>query len=201
MRIVGGKHKGRTIEVPMRSPLRPTSERMREALFNRLVHGGHGEGGGSILVEATVMDAFCGTGALGLEALSRGAARVYFVDKDPIALDCARRNARTYGEFEHCRFLLADATKPMRAPEPCKIVFMDPPYADEVAEEALGRIVEGGWIEAGGIVAIEIEARGNAYSPPLGFSLIDARIYGRGLSLLLRYTPEGWRAKSPVGEA
>lgn len=201
MRIVGGKHKGRTIEVPMRSQLRPTSERMREALFNRLVHGGHGAGGGSILVDAIVMDAFCGTGALGLEALSRGATRAYFLDKDPIALDCARRNARTYGEFEHCRFLLTDATKATKAPEPCKVVFMDPPYADDLTEEALNRIAEGGWIEPGGIVSVEIEAHGNAYAPPLGFALIDARIYGRGLSLLLRYTPQGWRPKNPVEES
>jgi 16S rRNA (guanine966-N2)-methyltransferase len=93
MRIVAGRHKGRNIQAPSGTDIRPTTDRVRESVFNILEHRGWGDGGLSILSDARVLDAFCGTGACGLEALSRGARHVTFLDNSKIEIDLCRRNS------------------------------------------------------------------------------------------------------------
>src|SRR5215470_8012958 len=116
MRIVAGRLKGRRLLVPKGREIRPTADRTRQALFDLLEHGHLRTGEGSAVVDAVVLDAFCGTGALGLEAFSRGAAEVSFMDSSSAAIDCARANARALGVS--AQFLLADATNPPRARKP-----------------------------------------------------------------------------------
>ena len=128
MRITAGDHRGRRLAVPAGRDVRPTSDRARQALFNILEHGGLGEGGGSPVRGAHVLDAFAGSGALGLEALSRGAASATFMDTAAPALDAIRRNVEACREEENAEILRADATRPPRPRVPCTFAFLDPPY-------------------------------------------------------------------------
>ncbi|HTP81356.1 MAG TPA: 16S rRNA (guanine(966)-N(2))-methyltransferase RsmD [Alphaproteobacteria bacterium] len=184
MRIVGGRHRGRQIEAPADLPIRPTSDRAREALFNILEHGKLAPGGLSPVRGARVLDAFCGTGALGLEALSRGAAHAVFLESDAAALRLARRNAARLQETAHATFLAADATRPPAADQPCTLVFLDPPYAGDVLEPALAGLAKSGWIASGAIVVAEVERRTR---PPQGdLALVDERVYGKAKLLFYR---------------
>src|SRR5215471_5249106 len=114
MRIVGGTHRGRRLLAPPGDTVRPTSDRAREALFNILSHG-RLAAAGAPFADAAVLDAFAGTGALGLEALSRGAAAAVFIERDPDAIAVLRRNVAALGESERAEILSGDATRPIRA--------------------------------------------------------------------------------------
>ena len=116
MRIVGGSHRGRRLTAPKGDTVRPTSDRAREALFNILTHGHLSADGTSPLPGARVLDAFAGSGALGLEALSRGAAYALFIDSDAKACAAIRENAKALGETGNVTVILADATKPPPCP-------------------------------------------------------------------------------------
>lgn len=189
MRIIGGRHKGRVLAAPPGLAIRPTGDRAREALFNVLVHGRFGAGGGSILAGAVVLDAFCGTGALGLEALSRGAARVYFIDNQRVAIETTRRNIALLKAEADCTVFAADAADPpQRAREapPATLAFLDPPYEDGVAATALGALAARGWIADGAICSIEHAAKAGAFQPPAGFTPIDERRYGKAAIALVR---------------
>ena len=113
MRIVGGRHRGRRLLAPPGDTVRPTSDRAREALFNILSHG-RLAAGGVPLAGAAVLDAFAGTGALGLEALSRGAAEAVFIERDPEAIAVLRRNVAALGESAHAEIVPGDAARPPR---------------------------------------------------------------------------------------
>lgn len=189
MRIVAGRHRGRALAAPEGSAIRPTSDRAREGLFNRLVHGGYGAGGASPLVDAVVLDAFCGTGALGLEALSRGAARALFLDSSEAALAAARANARALGESANCRFYRLDATQPGRAPEAARVAFLDAPYAKGQTAPALAALAAAGWLAPDALVCIEIAAAERGFALPAGFAALDERRYGRARSLIARHAP------------
>ncbi len=189
MRIVAGRLKGRRIEAPPGRDLRPTSDRAREGLFNRLSHGGFGPGGASILVDAIVLDAFCGTGALGLEALSRGAASVTFLDLERASLDAARRNARQLGVEAQCRFVQADAAAPPTPRQAHDLVLMDPPYADDLAGPALVALARRGWLVPAALVALETGSRSPAPAAPDGFELLSETRYGAARMTLLRWAP------------
>jgi len=184
MRIVGGRHRGRQFETPADLPIRPTSDRAREALFNILEHGKLAPGGLSPVRGARVLDAFCGTGALGLEALSRGAAHAVFLDKDAAALRLARRNVARVHDTPHATFLAADAARPPAADQPCTLVFLDPPYTEEVLEPALAALAKAGWIAPGAIVVAEVERR--TRPPQGGLALVDERVYGKAKLLFYR---------------
>src|ERR1700751_6016617 len=132
MRIVAGRHRGRRLLAPPGETVRPTSDRAREALFNILSHG-QLAAEGIPFAGAAVLDAFAGTGALGLEALSRGAAEAAFIERDPEALATLRQNIAALGEDFHSRVVPGDATRPPRAPLACALVFLDPPYRSGVA--------------------------------------------------------------------
>ena len=185
MRIVAGRHRGRRLASPAGLDIRPTADRTRQALFDLLEHGHLREDGGSAVVDAVVLDAFAGTGALGLEALSRGAAEASFMDISRPALDAARANATTLGVAGN--FILADVTNPPRAKRAATLIFLDPPYDQGLAVPALEALAAAGWIAPSAIVSLEISGRENAaFTPPAGFEKIDERRYGRARVRLLR---------------
>jgi 16S rRNA (guanine966-N2)-methyltransferase len=185
VRIVGGKHRGRGLDSPPDVAVRPTSDRAREALFNILEHGKLTRGGLSPVRDARVLDAFCGTGALGLESLSRGAAFATFIDTSTEALRLAQTNAKKLGEAGHARFLQADATRPPRADASCNLAFLDPPYGDGLAAPTLAALAAAGWLAEDAIVVVESATRDDLL-PPAGFTKVDERRYGKAkLSLLL----------------
>ena len=185
MRIVAGRLKGRRLAVPEGRDIRPTADRARQALFDVLKHGHLVPGGGSAIVDAVVLDAFCGSGALGLEALSRGAAEASFMDASPAALDCARANAKHLGVSG--RFILADATNPPRALKPATLIFLDPPYGSGLGGFALSALRAAGWLGPGAIVSLELPGAELAtFQAPPGFQPIDERRYGKARLLLLR---------------
>jgi 16S rRNA (guanine966-N2)-methyltransferase len=185
VRIVAGKLKGRRLAAPAGRDIRPTADRTRQALFDLLEHGHLVAGGGSAVVDAVVLDAFCGTGALGLEALSRGAASASFMDASRTALDGARANAKTLGVAGS--FILADARHPPRARQPATLVFLDPPYDQGLAVPALAALGTAGWIAPGAIISLELSGRELAdFAAPPGLAVLDERRYGKARILLLR---------------
>ena len=185
MRIVAGRLKGRRLAVPKGRDIRPTADRTRQALFDLLEHGRLRSDGASALVDAVVLDAFCGTGALGLEAVSRGAAKVSFMDSSRAAIDCARANAKALGV--EAQFILADATSPPRARKPADLVFLDSPYGRGLARPALEPLAAAGWIAPGAVLSVELSGReALGFVPPGGFIKLDERRYGRARIMLLR---------------
>jgi 16S rRNA (guanine966-N2)-methyltransferase len=187
---VGGQHRGRQLETPDDLPIRPTSDRARESLFNILEHGRMTKGGLSPIRGARVLDAFCGTGALGLEALSRGAAHAVFIDRDPAALRLARHNAARLGVSTEATFLLADATHPPRADQPCTLVFLDPPYHQDLVAPSTSALMQAGWIGPGAIVVAEL-ARREKLRKINELEEIDARLYGKTQIIFYRALNEG----------
>jgi 16S rRNA (guanine966-N2)-methyltransferase len=185
MRIVAGRHRGRPLQGPDGGAVRPTSDRARESLFNILEHGKFATGGLSPVRGARVLDCFCGTGALGLEALSRGAAAATFLDLDAGALNLARANAKTLGETANAQFVTADAQRPPRADKPCTLVFLDPPYGEGLASPALLALADAGWFAPGAIAVVET-AHQDAVMAPEGFTAADERRYGKAKLTFLR---------------
>ena len=188
MRIVAGKHRGRRLLAPPGEMVRPTSDRAREALFNILSHG-RLAAEGIPFADAAVLDAFAGTGALGLEALSRGAAEAVFIEQDREAVGILRRNIAFLGEGARARIVPGDATRPPRAPSACELVFLDPPYRSGVAAGALRALDAAGWLTPGALAVVELAAR-EPLIPPPGFSLLDERVYGAARLLFLRHAAD-----------
>jgi len=184
MRIVGGKHRGRRLVAPPGDNVRPTSDRAREALFDILSHG-RLAADGIPFAGAAVLDAFAGTGALGLEALSRGASEVVFFERDPEALTILRRNVASLGESDRAEILACDATRPPRAGLRCAVAFLDPPYRSGLAAAALGAIAAAGWLAEDALAVIEVGAR-EEFAPPAGFTHLDGRVYGAARLVFLR---------------
>lgn len=178
MRVVGGTLRGRTIEGPDDEALRPTSDRARQALFNILEHGRFSTDGRSLLPGARVLDAFCGTGAFAIEALSRGATHATLLDSASPAITLARRNLSALGLTARARVMQVDATRPSAAPETHTIAFLDPPYRSGLAEPALAALAAAGWLAPQALSIVETEAR-EPLAAPVGFALLDERRYGR----------------------
>jgi 16S rRNA (guanine966-N2)-methyltransferase len=175
MRIVAGRFRGRPIATPDHDGLRPTSDRVREAVFNVLAHGIDG----FELSGARVIDLFAGTGALGLEALSRGAAYCLFIDTEAEARALIRRNVEAFGLTGESKIFRRDATD-LGSAGPRDVVnlaFLDPPYDQGLADTALASLVSGGWLAPGAVVVIE-ERDGIAVALPPGLLEIDRRRYG-----------------------
>jgi len=161
--------------------VRPTSDRVREALFNRLAHAFGNEG--FRLAGARVLDVFAGTGALGLEALSRGAAHATFIENDAAALASLRINITRCAELTRTRVLPADALKPPRAQQPCTLIFLDPPYGQGFVGQALAALAKAGWIAPGALVSCEF---GREFAEtPEGYSLLAERQHGLASLLFL----------------
>jgi 16S rRNA (guanine966-N2)-methyltransferase len=188
LKIVGGRHRGRSIATPEGQTTRPTSHRARESLFNILMHASWREDGTSPLVEARVLDAFAGSGALGIEALSRGAAHATFLDSDPTAIRLIGENLRKLGETAAAKVIRADATRPPPAREGCDLVFLDPPYRSGLAAPALAALAANGWVAPGAVATIELGATEDLIAPA-SFEAIDERRYGAAKIVILRYRP------------
>jgi 16S rRNA (guanine966-N2)-methyltransferase len=188
MRIVAGRHRGRRLLVPPGEKVRPTSDRAREALFNILSHG-EMAAEDIAFVGAAVLDAFAGTGALGLEALSRGAAEAAFIEQDREALATLRQNIAALGEGSRARIVTGDATRPPRAPSAYALAFLDPPYRSGLAAAALTALDTAGWLTPDALAVVELAAREHL-APPAGFNLLDERVYGATRLLFLRRESE-----------
>lgn len=186
MRIVAGRFRGRAIATPKDEEVRPTSDRVRESLFNILEHGVEGFS----LSGARVIDLFAGTGALGLEALSRGAAFCLFVDEAVGARALIRTNIELLQLMGATRIFRRDATNlgPVGTMAPFTLAFLDPPYGKGLGERALKALADGGWLPPGAVAVLE-ERAGADIALPRGFTEIDRRTYGDTLILLARYEP------------
>jgi 16S rRNA (guanine966-N2)-methyltransferase len=174
MRIVGGEFRGRPLAAPRGRHTRPTSDRLRETLFDILIHRF-----GDPVTRARVLDLFAGTGALGLEAMSRGASYCLFVEEDVEARGLIRRNAETLGLTGRTRIFRRDATRlgPVGNVAPFSLLFADPPYGHGLAEKALASARDGGWLTDGAICAVEEAA--SAQLPEItGFAPETDRMIG-----------------------
>ena len=172
MRVVSGRLGSRPIKGPKSQAIRPTSDRLRESLFNILAHSY-----GDPIQDARVLDLFAGTGALGIEAVSRGAAFALFVDDGVEARALIRDNVQALGLGGVTRLFRRDATKLGAAHpvEPFSLTFLDPPYGKGLAEKALTSARAGGWLVPGALVVVE-ETPG-AFNAPEGFSEQERRNY------------------------
>lgn len=184
MRIIGGTHRGtRLAEVgkgDIAARLRPTADRVRESIFNLLINGGYG----NPVSGARVLDLFAGTGALGLEALSRGAAHVTFVDDGTAAVALIRRNIALMRATDASDLFRRDATRIGDSRGvPFGLAFLDPPYGKGLGEQALSACVAGGWLAPGALIMWE---EGAPPVPPAGFRTLDQRRYGDTLVTLLQ---------------
>lgn len=186
MRIIAGRHRGRRLHAPAGTEVRPTADRAREALFNVLAHRDLRGDGKPILVGARVLDVFAGTGAMGLEALSRGATHATFVERDRTVLAALERNIADLDETARASIHRADALNPPPAQEQASLIFLDPPYGENLAAPALNALAKAGWLAEGAIAVVELGRR-DAFSPPAGFTPLDERVYGAARFVLLRY--------------
>jgi 16S rRNA (guanine966-N2)-methyltransferase len=192
MRIVGGAYRGRALAAPAGLATRPTADRARQAVFNVLEHAGWSPG----LRAARVIDLFAGSGALGLEALSRGADFCLFVETDAAARGAIRDNLEALAPdgalFGRSRIHRRDATdlgrKPAGDGAPFDLAFLDPPYARGLGERALASLAKDGWLKPGAICVFE---RGASEPDPIlaDFEVLDARRYGAARVLVLRFSP------------
>lgn len=185
LRIIGGVWRGRLIEAPSDSSIRPTTDRVRESLFNRLMHGAAGSG--IALAGARVADVFAGTGAMGLEALSRGAAHASFIERDMAALALIRRNVATLGAEDRVSFMSADATNLPKAAVAHDIALLDPPYEQGLPGPAMASLARQGWLKPGALIAVEMD---ESDVPPEaeGFTPLDRRTAGQIAVMLYRWT-------------
>ena len=185
MRIIGGIHRGTHLadigKGDAGAHLRPTSDRVREAVFNLLING-RLDGGPNPVSGARVLDLFAGTGAMALEALSRGAADATLVEDGKIALALIKRNLEITRQT--ARVLRQNATQlPPNTAPPYDLVFIDPPYGKAMGEAALASAIKSGWIAPGAVVVWE---ESSAVNPPPGFSRLDQRRYGDTTITVLR---------------
>jgi 16S rRNA (guanine966-N2)-methyltransferase len=181
MRVIGGNLRGRALAGPKSQAIRPTADRLREALFNILVHGYDDP-----VTGARVLDLFAGTGALGIEALSRGAAFTLFVDDGAEARALMRENVATLGLGGTSRIFRRDATKlgPAHPVEPFSLAFLDPPYGRGLAEKSLGSARGGLWLTPDALVVVEETA--TAFVSPDGFAEVERRRYDDTEFIFLR---------------
>lgn len=179
MRIVAGLWRGRSLAAPKGDATRPTADRVRQALFDMLLHAPWA--GRTAVAGAMVLDAFAGTGALGLEALSRGAAHAHFLERDRAALAALRANIATLNAPATVH--AADATRPPPG-VPCTLIFLDPPYGQGLVERALAALAPAGWFAAGALIVAE-----TARDEPLGpcGEVLAERAHGAARVTILRH--------------
>ena len=173
MRVVGGRLRGRNLVSPSSRDIRPTADRLRESVFNILIHAY-----GDPVAAARVLDLFAGTGALGIEAISRGAAFALFVDNGAEARALLRNNVEALALGGVTKVFRRDATNlgPAHPVEPFSLVFLDPPYGKGLAEKALASLRDGGWLTPGALAVVE-EATAPGFAVPEGFAELERRAY------------------------
>ena len=192
MRIIAGNFRGRRLLAPPGQAIRPTGERAREALFDILEHGKPPVRG------ARFLDLFCGTGAVGLEACSRGAAEVVLVEHDRAALEVAEANVARLGAPAGVRLLARDASLLGPAPHPFDLIFLDPPYRSGLAGATLEALSRGGWPAADARVIVELGATEDL-DPPAGYTLERERRYGSAKFLFLRRSSRAMPSTGAAG--
>src|SRR5262245_33755807 len=182
MRIVGGRLRGRTLAAPRSQAIRPTADRTRETLFNILAHAY-----GDPVSGARVLDLFAGTGALGLEAMSRGAGFALFVDDGAEARALIRANVEALGLGGVTRIFRRDAAKlgPAHPVESFSLAFLDPPYGKGLAERALASARDGGWLSSDALIVVE-EAVDSGFTAPAGLDEVERRRYDDTELIFLR---------------
>ena len=185
MRVVGGRLRGRNLAAPASREIRPTADRLRESLFNILVHAYENPVEG-----ARVLDLFAGTGALGIEAISRGAGFALFVDNGAEARALLRNNVEALGLGGVTKVFRRDATElgPAHPVEPFSLVFLDPPYGKGLAEKALASLRDGGWLTKEALLVVE-EAKAAAFTAPEGFVELERRAYDDSEFVFLKSKP------------
>ena len=183
MRIIAGCWKGRALMAPPGLATRPTSDRARQAIFDQLWHAPWA--GRAVVEGATVLDGFAGTGAMGLEALSRGAARAFFMEQDRAALAALRTNITACKAGDACRVIAGDVTAPPIAAAPCSLVFLDPPYGKGLVPRALVALQAKGWIAPGALIIAET-GRDEENATPPGFEVLSTRDHGAARLSALR---------------
>lgn len=184
MRIVGGRHKGAALVAPKTRAIRPTGDRTREAVFNILAHGAFD----AAIEGARVLDLFAGSGALGLEALSRGARFCLFIDTGAESRALIRRNVEALGLTGATKIWRRDATRlgPARPMPGFDLVFADPPYGQALGTAALASLLAGGWLAPDGLVVLEESADVEVVAPA-GLAAVDRRVYGDTQLVFLRH--------------
>ena len=194
MRVVGGRLRGRSILGPRSQAIRPTSDRVRETVFNVLAHA-YGEAG----LDARVIDLFAGTGALGIEALSRGATFAVFVDRGAEALKILRANVEALDLTASARILRRDACRlgAISPHAPFTLAFVDPPYGLGLARLALDQLRDGGWLAPGAVCVIEEEDHEAGRAPQPGYEFCESRLYSGTRITFLR--AQGAPAEPRVG--
>jgi 16S rRNA (guanine966-N2)-methyltransferase len=185
LRIISGVFRGRALVAPAGRATRPTADRVRQALFDMLLHAPWG--GRDLIEGARVLDAFAGTGALGLEALSRGAAHAHFVERDRAALAALRANIAACRADARCIVLAADAIRPPPGPA-CGLAFLDPPYGEDLVPRSLAALTGAGWIGPETVVVAEI---GRDEAPPALGEVLAERPHGAARILVLRDVVRG----------
>jgi 16S rRNA (guanine966-N2)-methyltransferase len=182
MRIVGGRLKGRNLAAPSSRDIRPTADRLRESLFNILIHAYDDP-----IADARVLDLFAGTGALGIEAISRGAKFTLFIDNGAEARALLRNNVEALGLGGVTKVYRRDATDlgPAHPVEPFSLVFLDPPYAKGLANKALVSLRDGGWMTPSALLVVE-DAKAAAFAAPQGFEELERRVYDDTEFVILR---------------
>ena len=178
MRIIAGRHRGRRLVTREGLGTRPTAARAREGLFDILTHRPPGLDG------AHVVDLFAGSGALGLEAVSRGAASAVLVERDRAAASAIRQNIQALGEASTATLLAADATRLQRSKRAHDLVLIEPPWGVDVLEPVLRGLDQGCWLKPEGLVVLEHRIRAGLV-PTTGFTIVDERHYGKTSFLLM----------------
>ncbi|MEZ5931408.1 MAG: 16S rRNA (guanine(966)-N(2))-methyltransferase RsmD [Alphaproteobacteria bacterium] len=175
IRIIGGRFRGKRLATPADRSVRPTGERTREALFDILDSAG-------LIAGATVLDLFCGTGAVGLEAWSRGAGEVWLIDRD---VTLAKANVEALGRPDAVHIRRADASALGAPPARFDLAFLDPPYRSGLAATALAALGRG-WLAEDATIVVELAAR-EALEPPMGFTMTQDRRYGAARLVFLEH--------------
>jgi len=185
LRIIAGKHRGRKLTPLAGDQVRPTAGRAREAIFNILAHAAFAPR--PVYEDAIVLDAFAGSGALGLEALSRGARFVSFMERDRTARGVLTANVTALAVTRQTAVLAADALRPPRGSAPASLAFLDPPYTEDWAAPALTALAAAQWLLPEAIAVVELAVKRD-FVPPAGFAPLDERRYGAAKIVFLRYS-------------
>ena len=198
MRIIGGSWRNRKLSTPDGKDVRPTADRARESLFSILEHSGTYDRWQ--MAGATVLDVFAGTGALGLEALSRGAKQVIFIDASTISISIINRNIKSVKASERAKVLCQDATKLGPSKIKANLAFLDPPYRSGLAEQSLSGLMKAGWLGISALAIVETSEK-EVIIPPEKFALLEKRRCGGATFWFLNYLPGPAKIEPKQGSA
>ena len=192
VRIVAGTWRGRALQAPPGETTRPTADRVRQALFDMLLHAPWAAP--ALVRGASVLDAFAGTGAVGLEALSRGAAHATFMDRDRAALACLRANVARCDAAGEATILAVDVLRPPQARAPVALAFLDPPYGADLASRAVPALARAGWLGPDTVIAVET---GRSEAAGVFGALLAERAHGAAVLRVFRFGGDG--SGAPAG--